>query len=67
MADVEDVNGIFAHGKKNSVFVLAATVEDFSDFRIEKLAFRRKRAAFRKSVQRENYLQQPVIPADGSL
>jgi hypothetical protein len=27
MADVEDANFIFIHGKKNSVFVLAATIE----------------------------------------
>lgn len=34
VADVQDVNFIFTHGKKDPVFVLAATVKNFSDFRI---------------------------------
>ena len=34
VADVEDVNFIFAYGKKDSVFVLTATVENLADFRV---------------------------------
>jgi len=34
VADVQDVNFVFAHGEKDSVFMLAATVENLADFRI---------------------------------
>ena len=51
MADVQNVNFIFAHGKKDSVFVLAATVENLANFHFEKLALRRKRTAFRENIQ----------------
>jgi hypothetical protein len=33
VADVQDMNFIFAHGKKDPVFVLTATVENLTDSR----------------------------------
>jgi hypothetical protein len=34
VADVKDVNFFFAHSNKDSVFVLAATVKNLTDFQI---------------------------------
>ena len=57
MANVQDVDFIFAQGEKDPVFVLAATVENFTDLAVERFALRRKRGAFGKNIQRENNRQ----------
>jgi hypothetical protein len=64
MADVQNVNFIFAHGEKDSIFVPAATVKNLADFCIEKPALRREQTAFGKNLRRKNHFQQPVIPAE---
>jgi len=48
MADVQDVNLIFAHGEEDPVFVVAMAVEDFADFHVQKLAFGHKWSTFWK-------------------
>jgi hypothetical protein len=54
VADVQNVNLVFAHGEEDPVFVPAATVENLADLAVEKFALRRKRGAFGKNIQREN-------------
>ncbi len=67
VADVQNVNLTFAHGEKYPVFVLAATMENFTDCCIEKFALWRERTAFGKKFQRTNRVVKAVEPTPGGI
>src|SRR5258708_4267386 len=67
MADVQDMDFFFRHGEKDSIFVLSPTVKNLPNFRLERFALRRERAAFGKSLQRTNRIVDAFEPAFGGF
>src|SRR5688572_256344 len=67
MSHVQYVDFVSRHRKKNSVFVISTTVEDFADFSSKCLTFRRKRATFRKNLQGTDGAVNTIKPAVGGV